>query len=69
VALDHASIDQKIPCTDRQQGCWMQKIYEVCNKFVENLPPILVEFIKVRQQVQHDLAPLWIGQELCGRST
>jgi hypothetical protein len=56
--MDHASIDQKIPCTYKQQGCWMQKIYEVCNKFVENLPLILVDFVKVRQQVQHDLASL-----------
>jgi hypothetical protein len=51
VALDHASIDQKISCTDKQQDFWMQKIYKVCNKFVENLPLILVNFIKVHQQV------------------
>jgi hypothetical protein len=69
VALDDASIDQKIPCIDKQQGCWMQKIYGVCNKFVENLPLILVNFFKVRRHIEHDLAPLFIGQKLFGHST
>ena len=62
-------IDQQIPCTDKKQGCWMQKSYGVCNKFVENLPQIRFHFVKVGQHVEHDLAPLFIAQGLWGRCT
>jgi hypothetical protein len=55
------------PTSNKVVGC--KKSYGVCNKFVENLPLILVNFVKVHQHVEHDLAPLFIGQDLFGRST
>ena len=55
------------PTSNKVVGC--RKDDWLCNKFVENLPLILVDFVKVRQHVEHDLAPLFIAQGLCGRST
>ena len=55
------------PTSNKVVGC--RKDDWLCNKFVENLPLILVDFVKVRQHVEHDLVPLFIGQELFGCST
>jgi len=55
------------PTSNKVVGC--RKDDWLCNKFIENLPLILVNFVMVRQHVEHDLAPLFIGQELFGCST
>ena len=44
----------------------MEDSHGVCNKLIENLLLIRNHFIKVQQQVDHDSAPLIMGQFLVG---
>jgi hypothetical protein len=56
------------PPSNKVVGC--RKVDWLCNKQVEHLPLIHVDFVKVRQHVERDLAPLFIGQKvLFGCST